>query len=321
MGGAESPSLRSPSRAGVPAWRGVGRPGSPRLPLWFRENLQHSFPILAVGAFCVGIAVWLDLVHLHAFGSRMPLWTLVAAVGVTLVGGGSALTMVEEPPEPAAAIPAGYLLVSQHEWDSLIQAAGTPPVPAAAPPEVWQEAPEIVEEPLAPEAIAPSFAVDPDAVARASADLVGVAPASEPESLVAQPAAAATAQDQEPLAAPPSASPPEPPAPEPPRVEPAVPRVTLPSVERAVPSPTTTEFQNVLNLLERAEVSVRSRITPELGPAQPRDRCTGCGLPVSTYSEQICVMCDRPLCDRCVDRTAEAGHPQMCDACHAKLPP
>ncbi len=285
-----------------------------RLPSWLRSNLEQSLPVLTVGVFCVGLAVWLGSTHLHALGSRMPLWTLVAAVGLTLVGGGSALTLVEEPSEGLSGVPDGYLLVLQSDWDRLTEVPVQPASSAATPP-VWEEGPAEAEPSVdaVPVTVVPE--VDPEAVARASADLVSPALQVTPTSLVGTLAARSVAVEPEPAPASARAgqSALEPSTPIAPKTVPL-------SVSKDGSDPSAAaEFRDVLSLLERAERSVRSRLAPVPSPTQPRDRCTGCGTAVSTYSEQICVMCDRPLCDRCVDRTAEGGHPQMCDACHAKF--
>ncbi len=312
MGGAQSsrPAPSDPGRAGR---RGAHRTlRLPSAPPWVRENLERSLPILVVGGFCVGLAAWLDAAHLHAFGSRLPLWTLVAAVGGTLVGGGSALTLVEEPsPLTEAGVPEGYVLIPTDEWARLNGLPGPTTI------EAWDE--ESLPEPATPSIASPAetgptrtVPVDPLAVAQASAELVARptvrSAAAEPILPASEPPAPQPSQSA-------SVFTPISPVPAPVRetTSPAPANVVEPSTV-----PPTPEFRDVLALLERAEASVRSRIAPP-PLSEARDRCTGCGAPVSTYSEQVCVMCDRPLCDRCVDRTAEAGHPQLCDPCHARF--
>lgn len=300
---ATSPSRSPPRKA--------SRPRSQEPPTgWFRENLERSLPILAGGAVCLGAAAILVHGPAHALGLRLPLWPLLGAVGFTLMGGGCALTLVEEPASLGPGSPAGdYVLVNRDVWLQVQAVAARMLEPAVPRVEPAPPVPEPWDEGAAPPRPAPALPVNAAVVASVSEQLVSEARASKaggaprPATAAAPRAAPVPEQAQRYEAA--QGVPPGP--------SPATSRPVRPP--SPAPSQPPQELASVLSLLGRAEASVRSRIVPSR--REPvRERCIGCGISVSAYSEQLCVMCDRPLCDRCTDLTAAAGHPQMCDTCH-----
>lgn len=325
--GAVAP-VRSTSPRAKGSW-GSGRPRrvrSPGSPSWLRENLEYSFPILLGGALCVGLALWLDATQAHALGSRLPLWPLVGAVGATLVGGGFALTVVEE--VPAAPYPEGdgYLLVERSEWDRLqrIAAPARPPSPV---PGLGAKAPGAAAASGGAPAdrALPQASIDPRLVEQVSEELLRSVPPlsvpspSEPPAArapvpgVTAPAPAAMPSPQpRPVAPPPTTA-----------TRPLAPPATV--VPPSPPPPAWREdalgeFEAVLSQLDRERASPPAKVGAPRPSSFATDRCVTCGALVSSYSEQICVACDRPLCDRCLDRTALEGHPAVCGNCQGSLP-
>jgi len=297
-------------RPGPDPRTGPARPASDRPPS-LRENFERSLPVLAGGALCLGVAAVLVHGPAHLLGLRLPIWPLLGAVGLTLVGGGCALTISEEPPPAGPDLSGGeYVLVNRGVWldlqSAVVQARRAAAESVAQPP--WAETPVERNGESAPLWVAPAV-VDTLAVESASRELLREAhprtvtpgqqqrtgPSSPPAALGTLPSTQGVASPTRPM----------------PTTGPGAP---------SGPVAPTQEFASVLSLLERAEASVRTRLH-RTAPVGAHDRCISCGISVSAYSEQLCVMCDRPLCDRCVDLTAASGHPQMCDTCHNAFRP
>lgn len=300
--------MANPTRSRLSYGGPIARPVGPRdsqIPPggrpWLRENLEHSLPVILAGVLCLGIGVWLGVSQIHATGSRLPLWLLVAAIGVTLIGGGSVLTLIEEVEDVANSrrVPEGYVLVNQNEWVRLRSDQSAR----------FQEGPRDAREYPFPARISGgSSSVTAGSETKPGPEVapaVGIEPTPSPR------AGTPTRSSTELIGN---------------LASPSVPRASAIGGIR-VPGPRSTngqrqgtkEFETVLSLLERAEATVRSRMFDE-PPRLVQDRCVGCGIPTTSYTEQVCVVCDKPLCDRCLDRTASAGHPQMCYFCHATLP-
>jgi hypothetical protein len=287
--------------------------------------------VILGGVLCIGVAAWIGAAHLRPDDSRLPVWMLLGAVGSVLLGGGFALTLVEEPTTMGSlGSPGDYVLVPRATWERFLQspvARVQPPPPASSPPEspppsYVSSAPEWVESgtvPVPPVQAPPRPPlVREDLVAAVSSEILAEARSSPP---APTPSASALAPSSPTPAAPASegaaAGPLTGPVPmNSPGPGPAPPASAVPPTVAKGPE---TQLQSVLSLLERAEVTVRSRMVPPSGDPV-RERCIGCGVPVTTYSEQVCVRCDRPLCDRCIDRTAAEGHPQMCESCSRSFP-
>ena len=133
MSGTQTVSKRSRfGRGSVPPAARARRAGwTP--PTWLRENLEHSLPFLVVGAACLGLAIWMRASEVHSFGLRMPLWTLLAAIGVTVGAGGLALTLVEEPDEHLPEGHSDLVMVEREVWEKLQEEVGSIPEEAPAP--------------------------------------------------------------------------------------------------------------------------------------------------------------------------------------------
>lgn len=283
-----------------------------------RRRLEGSLPALMGGVLCVGVAALLAVEHLRVDDARIPVWLLIGAVGSILLGGGFVLTLVEEPtPGLALGSPGDYVLVPRATWERFLQSpAARVPSTVAPPPSTELRGIPSIGTSAGPEPAA-NPPVPEDLVSAVSSEILADARTpSEPPELAATttlpsatpPAVASPAivrNEQRPVPAAPA--PPTPPA------------RAAPGAQLSPPKPPSPQLESVLTLLERAEASVRSRMgASSTDPV--RERCIGCGAPVSTYSEQVCVGCDRPLCDRCIDRTAADGHPQMCDSCSRTFP-
>ncbi len=280
---------------------------------WLRENLEHSLPFLLVGGCCVALAVWLHGTGLHVFGSRLPIWPLFAGLGVTFAGGGAALSVVEEAgPAPSAPDPARFVVVPRADWEQLV--AQLPTIEGAEAP---------LEEPIpaAPLALARSLAassgaaisVDPAEVQEASEELLRENPPPTEE-----PTGTPRSGTPDELHALPPTPAPEPKASFPPTDE----RPTLVPPGSgglpARPDESLAELESILTGMGPAAAPAGPS-APSV-PSRSTDRCVTCGTLVTAYSEQICVRCDRPLCDACLDLTALEGHPAMCSSCHASVP-
>lgn len=307
-------------------------PGAPRRPFrdvppWLRENLEHSLPFLVGGGVCVGLAVWLHLFVVQDGGSRLSLWMLLAAIGGTLSGGGVALTVVEEPQPMPGADTGALVSVPRTEWEAWqrSRSALREPAPAPTPGPTRVPAGLPVRSP-GPAPPAPAVAsrppvIDAAAVARVTEDLlrpgtsqprppewgvtgpapIRTVPASHATASAGVPATRSTAR---PSSAPVISKPPSTPAP--------VPPVWLEEPLR--------EFESMLADIEQGTRAAPSPASLRQHPA-PLDRCVGCGTSVNVYSEQACIVCDRPLCDRCLEQSVIDGRPATCAACHAKVPP
>lgn len=318
--------MRSQVRGATPAARGgrkgrSGRQGALRFPPlapWLRENLARSLPVLVVGGLGVVIAVWLDASHVHLLSSRLPFGLLLGAVGGTLLGGGVALTIVEEPTPAFAPVPEGYVVVERAAWERL-RADLEPP---------WQEGveptPEVLYPVPGPDAgIGPTTSPVGRSHARvASEEARGTTP-RRPPSAPATPAAPPVTPSGPPptlavglaeAAAPASAAPPVPP----PRPPAGAPFPASPPPRPSSHEELIREFEAVLSRLDRAPLPTPRTATPQR-PSRTTDRCLACGALVTAYLEQVCVVCDRPLCDRCLDATIVAGHPSVCEGCQGSV--
>ena len=287
-----------------------------RLPAWARENLEHSFPFLLGGAFCVGLAVWLHAAQPAGTGAHLALWALLAAVGVTLGGGGLALTLVDE----AAAGPSpdeDFVRIPRAEWEAVVggtvrqETRGTgvrelsegeqPPVPSADP-----------TLSAAGPAAAP---YDPASVASMSAALLHAQPTTAGgEGLPATPPPLQGPGGPPPApAAPPSGSSSQ--RVPPPAVGPGS-RPTLRPPQPIPPAWQEDAIKELESVLEQFGKDASAASAAAVARPSPSiDRCIACGAVVSGYSEQACVVCDRPLCDRCLERSVADGHPSVCPLC------
>ncbi len=159
----------SPVTATDSAWPQT-RGATPPTRVTARANLEHSLPFLVAGVLMVGVGAWFGISHLQPAGSRGAFWLLVVGLGVTLTGGGLALTL-SEPPDPASGpTPYGdYVLVPRGDWVRWQQEgfgvpSGPPAPPAPAETPVWQEtepeapASQTVAAPATPAARAPPSA-------------------------------------------------------------------------------------------------------------------------------------------------------------------
>jgi len=315
---AGAPSAGPDGARAVPPADDVGRGVGARS--WLRTNLEHSLPFLVGGGVCIGLAAWMDVSQLHVVSSRLSLWTLFAAVGLTLGGGGVALTLVEEPPVPGQTGEAGdYVLVARAEWEEwrAHQESAHQPWSESTEEEVpVVPAPEPVE--LLPTTSGPAGPPGYDAtlVARASADLLEqarspttpvpptqgsptaapVPTGGSPDPRGPAPATRPTGPSKEPTGTAPG-RPPAPPA--------------APPAWQEEPNP---ELESVLQQLEHAAALLPSARTPRPAAA-PVERCVSCGGQVTAYSEQSCVVCERPMCDTCLEQSVVDGRPSVCPTC------
>ena len=299
----------------------TGFAGRLRVPSWVRENLEQGLPFLVTGAVLVVVALWLDLGRAHEFGSRLSLWFLLVAVGTTLGVGGLALTLVEEPAAPDLVPPMdGYVLVERSEWDRLQADTAQPPAvePAPEPIPEWMESPPPSDAPVPAQAtpLAPPPS-DPALVAKASADLLRGISGTDARPSPGTPARTGVSRNQEirpdaaaKVTAETATSTPSPPA-----------GVTPPAVVHPSAGPPIwqeepfRELESVLTQLE-ADASLKVRARPVAPPNAVPEQCASCGNWVKVYSEQSCVVCGRPLCDSCLDRSIDAGRPSICRDCH-----
>ncbi len=255
---------------------------------WWHQNLEQSLPILVTGVALVGAASWLGLTSPHAAAGHLPLWPLVLAIGLILLGCGVALTLVDESELPAYDGPE-YIRVNRAEWDRL-HGGG----PVAEP---WDESstttPELVTTAAAGErAAAPGVAASPaaeaDDMVRELADLLASTPASSPSG------SGAAAPNATPIASPPMADV----SPSPSLTRPVAPQVPAPR-RAADPIPVW------------AEPTGPSTTTP---PRPETRECAGCGEPTESWAE-ACVTCDRPLCGDCQNESFSEGRPGLCPSC------
>lgn len=243
--------------------------------------------------------------HLHLLPSRLPFGLLLGAVGGTLLGGGVALTIVEEPEAAPTAVPEGYVVVERSMWERL-QAQEPPPWQEDVEPSA--ELPPTGVEPLPGGAVETGPGPTPrprGALSHGSAATPGGA--SGPPPTLAQGLAEAATR--------------APPAPATPPSRPsagAAPR-PAPESQPQLHDEMIREFESVLARLRREPVVPAIPPPSVYRPSRTTDRCLACGTLVTAYLEQVCVVCDRPLCDRCLDATIVAGHPSVCDGCQGSV--
>jgi hypothetical protein len=281
----------------------------------WKENLEHSLPFLLGGSFCVGLAVWLGLSGAHELGLRHPLWPLLVGIGVTLGGGGIALTLVDESPQgEAPALDDRYVLVERTEWErwqrsppsvALVPGVSREPGPlgsAAAPFPAGSGAP-----PSPSPSATPGF--DPSLVTQLSEELLRASPSSETATSPARAQSGATG---------PRGPVPTAPAPSPRRS--TVGKAPRPGTSPSSPQsplavPLNPEIEATLAQLEMeaARALPAARPTPAVANGQ---RCIGCGAAVAAYSEQACILCERPLCDACLEESISDERPAVCPTCH-----
>jgi len=298
------------------------RRGILHLPAWALENLEHSLPFLLGGAVCIGLGVWLHLSQPAQLGSRASLWMLLAAVGVTLGGGGLALTLIEESPmdEPPGG-DADYVMVSRSVWEAWQGAGALPPTmpPGGEPSPPWDESiPAPPPDSSAPAAGPVPAPYDSTLVANVSDDLLRAqrpvgegrptgppyspagagGPPSGPTGVAGGPPVAAVLRT---------------PAPPPPPGTVPGPRAR-PPISAAWQEDAIHELESVLQQFGHGPVSSLPE-GEQRAPAPLIDRCIACGAAVTGYSEQACVVCDRPLCDRCLERSVSEGRPAVCPTC------
>jgi hypothetical protein len=286
---------------------------------WLRTNLEHSFPFLLTSAVLVGTAAWLGTNHTSGASPAASLWVLLAALGITVGGGGVALTLVEDPEAPSGLAPGTeYVLVRRSEWEAWKSSQapstshGSPksPLPAASQPPTRVEPVVATQVPRAP-------AIDPTVVSRASEQLLAGAPArsSPPTQAVAgsgpsSPSSAPSTIRQGSISSPAPASPPPPVVP---------PRTTTTPTRPMAPVPNwqeepIRELESVLTELggDAPHATWPGSVSP---PSSAAQRCTCCGAAMTAYSEQACVVCGRPLCDNCLEKSVFEGRPSICTAC------
>jgi hypothetical protein len=276
-----------------------GRPATGRR--WLRDNIEQSLPFVLCGVFCIGVAVWLEATQAHVLGARLPLWPLVAGIGATFAGGGFALTILEEPAlAGGVVVPDGYVMVERAEWERRHPELGS-----------GEWAPDVAPETLPAQrsgersSAAPwtAHGFDVAEIREASDDLLqATRPRKETLGEEGVPAISREAKPR--FVGPPRPGPPI--------------SVELPPTAQGEAA--LDELESVLSDLGR-EGATGSPSVGRPRPATTTDRCVACGTEVASYSEQICVACDRPLCDACLDRTAMEGHPAMCPSCSASMKP
>lgn len=288
---------------------------------WLLENLEHSLPAIIVGTVCVGLGIWFNATEVHALANHPSFWSLLIAAGATIAGGGVALTLVDdETHESPFAVPDGYVVVERSRIEALQQAlaARTPrPAPVTPPPES-SGAPAPRHTAGVTPAVRPSILVDDRLVRELSENVLREARArSQGETSASHPPASglgevrpstpvdnhpgtprraddssgATAHPRPPLAPSPSQVPPR-------AIEPAK------------------GLESMLQLLEKGAAQIRPRVRPPI--SRPMAVCVSCSAPVEAYSEQVCVSCNLPLCDTCLDRSVDAGHPAICPSCEGR---
>ncbi len=262
-------------------------------PRWWRENLEHSLPVLIVGGALVGLSVWLAVTAPHGQSGHLPLWPLVLAIGLVLAGSGAALTLVDETGE--AGDDDRFVRVDRADWERLQSSRRTPApwdestISPAAPAAARAPAPAVPRPRApapAPQAASPSAAAD-DMVRELSALLASEGP-SPPA-----PAAALAPSPISSLTPPKAASAP---------FQPASPAATRPpdppAKPLAIPPP-----------WSEAPAAPNSP-AEKPGPAE----CAGCGEPTESWAES-CVTCDRPLCSDCQNESFSEGRPGLCPSC------
>jgi hypothetical protein len=298
------------------AWPAVRR-GAASPVVTLRQNLEHSLPFLAAGVLMVGVGVWFGFSHLHPAGSRGAFWLLVVGLGATLVGGGLALTISEPPDDVRGPTAYGdYVLVPRSDWVRW-QEEGYPPFGQAGPgapeplpePPIWQET---EPEGAGPGTTAPMSVAPVSSPALSDTASVPTPPPSVAPAAAAPPPSAndsdLIAQVSEELLR----------APRHPWIEASVP--PPPSPPSGVPAWREDAIQRLEAELAAIEPETQPPATHAPTPVPPgnMERCISCGGETTSYSEQVCVMCDRPLCDACLERSVAEGRPSVCPYC--KLP-
>lgn len=272
-----------------------------------RENLEYSLPFLIGGVLLIAVGLWFGFAHVHPAGARGAFWLLLVGLGITMLGGGLALTY-SEPPEstPSPSLSGDYVRIPRSEWLRW-QEEGSPPF--GRPPEreipAWQETEPTSTDRPEPSAT-PSHPPAGPSVPLSAAPTSGVTTSPPPV------ATSGLANDAELVA----------------RVSDELLRAPRdPWNEATVPSPAPSPSQqpawreDPVQLLEAELASLQREPqapqVPRGSPVPPRslERCIGCGSPTTSYSEQVCVMCDRPLCDVCLERSVADGRPSVCPFC------
>ena len=292
-----SPSEAAPSTPDPSA-------AEPRRRGWIRENLEYSLPVLTVAGISLALALWLHMNPVTVGRGHLSVWTLVAAFGATLGGGGVALTIIEEP-GPVSLVDADHLVVLRSEWERWHPPEAEPESSGTPPWSEEEEAPGVDAEPGVESPPWAETALDAAAVAKASDELLSATPGYEPSppppSPISEPAAAGPGPAGAPSA---PGVPPVPP--------PTAPSTTAPPAWQEEP------LRELESVLAELQGSASPRPTPP-PPTRPRtvrrEVCAGCGATVASYSEQTCIVCDRPLCDSCLERSVTEGRPSVCPHC------
>jgi len=290
---------------------------------WAGENLEHGLPFILFGTMLVAVGAWLALTHPYTGGSRLSLWVLLATIGVTLGGGGLALTLVDESPtRESPASSSEYVLVRRREWEQLkasrpAQTVGPPARTTPKTPPGSQSRGVAAGDGTTHTA---SPAIDPALVAKASDELLRASGVSLSHGSERGPPASVGRRT--PPAAPPQRGGPAPSPQTPLRTD--RPPIDRPWVVPPQPIPDwqeepVRELESALAELER-EATRAAQVARATRPTAPPELCVSCRRPVSAYSEQACVVCGHPLCEACIEVSVTDERPSICPRCAAPRP-
>jgi len=299
----------------------------PGIPSWLKRNLEASLPFLTVGAVLLALAFWLHQAQLHEAGARLPLWALVAAIGVTLAAGGVALTLVDDAvpadqtPESEGFQGEGSTLESWRETEPTAgrtssQAPGArygvvaaasdseegpfgsredafpSDTPEPEPVPAWSEETIPATNPNYVESTEAGPPLNPSGARPATLGAQGTLRRTAGGPVGERTDATAAAQASGPVPGTPS-----------PRA--AVPRS---NVEEALAG-----LETALAGLKRGDPSS----PPGRGSrrTEPPRLCASCGQANITDTDQLCVSCGRPMCTNCLELSFGTGLPSMCRSC------
>ena len=119
------------------------------------QNLEGAFPLLLIGSVLVVYAAIVANQEVGMKGSHLPLWGLMAGVGMVIVGAGIYSTFLEPTFPPDIVAPSEWVTVPKADWDAL--RAPRPPREAPRPSPhlpIWWEGPPEPEKPRPAVAIA-----------------------------------------------------------------------------------------------------------------------------------------------------------------------
>jgi len=266
-------------------------------------NLEGAFPLLLVGSALLVYAAILANEEMVVHGAHLPLWGLIGAVGMVVVGAGVYSTFLEEPASAAPLVPPDAVVISKSEYDALKGDRPPPRPPSSTPkmPEWWEGPPE------------------PRTAERAGPVRVSVPPAEKRPAAVPPvvPSALRRGGPPGPLGvgaeATPKATPARLPAPPPPR-----PAATPPRPRRSL-----TELKSALSELETLldqEFAASPRTAPKPAP-KGVPACADCrrALP-KLPTPNVCSGCGKSLCTDCALSSQFEDGDLRCIECRAHDP-